>query len=360
MEQLYRTFNPMTADQARKFVDLENSYNPLSKFIGNKKALRILARAAFAALQRRDHSCGDFSFSIIGPPSTGKTTLVELFAKTVKLPLVSIQPQRISCVNDILVEIARVCDRTKVGDRTMELQLDTPDGRLFRLPPMIVFIDEVHALKNSVVQGLLKATEPKDRMLVTEMEWQARCDRICWIVATTDRGLLFDAFDTRFTKIPLSMYTTEEVAQILAMNFPNWDEDTCLKISKIAGRIPREVIEFAKQVKLEMSMSGEDNIDEVLSTVREEFGIDEFGMTYQRVKILKTLGQGPVAKNRLGYDANCKPEELEKYIMPPLLIATDDQPAMVTVGSKGYQITSAGLEELNKRKIPHKGEEAMG
>jgi Holliday junction resolvasome RuvABC ATP-dependent DNA helicase subunit len=349
----------MTADEARAYVDPENGYNPLSKFIGNKKALRILARAAFAAMQREDHCCGDFSFSIIGPPSTGKTTLVELFAEMVGLPLVVIQPQRISCVNDILYEIAQVCDHTKIGDDTMELDTIEGEDRTFRLPPMIVFIDEVHALKNNVVQGLLKATEPKDRTLVTEEEWTAFCDRICWIVATTDRGLLFDAFDTRFTKIPLSMYTTEEVAQIVRLNFPDWDEETCLKIARVGGRIPREVIEFAKQVKLESEMSPKDDLEEVLGTVREEFGIDQYGMTYQRVQILKVLGQGPIAKNRLGFDANCKPEELERYVMPPLLIATNDQPAMVSVGSKGYEITPAGLAELEKRNIAHKGEEAM-
>ena len=48
-----------------------------------------------------------------------------------------------------------------------------------------------------------------------------------------------------------------------------------------------------------------------------------------------------------------------KFLMPPLLTATENEPALVAVTSQGYSLTLAGVEELNKRGIPNKGEYAV-
>ena len=45
--------------------------------------------------------------------------------------------------------------------------------------------------------------------------------------------------------------------------------------------------------------------------------------------------------------------------MPALLVATVSDPAMVAVSSRGYAITWRGLEELDKRGIPHRGAEVV-
>jgi hypothetical protein len=57
--------------------------------------------------------------------------------------------------------------------------------------------------------------------------------------------------------------------------------------------------------------------------------------------------------------AGRKEEEVEKFIMPWLLTETDDQPALVTVTTKGYTITEAGLAELDRRGINHLGQRAV-
>ena len=74
-------------------------------------------------------------------------------------------------------------------------------------------------------------------------------------------------------------------------------------------------------------------------------------MTGQRLRVLKSLGQGPIAANRLPNSAGCKIEELDKFILPWLLESTEEAPPMVIVTSRGYSITEAGLDELNKRKL---------
>jgi hypothetical protein len=66
-----------------------------------------------------------------------------------------------------------------------------------------------------------------------------------------------------------------------------------------------------------------------------------------------------MSKGRLCDFAGCQLEELEKFVMPGLLVATSDDPAMVTVTSRGYAVTHRGLEELDRRGIPHRGEEVV-
>jgi hypothetical protein len=53
--------------------------------------------------------------------------------------------------------------------------------------------------------------------------------------------------------------------------------------------------------------------------------------------------------------AGCGLEELEKFVMPALLVATTEEPAMVAVTNKGYAITWRGIAELARRGIPHRG-----
>ena len=344
-----------TKEDRRWFVDRDNPDCPLSRYIGNDRAVKRLARAAFVAWGNRNHIC-DQNFALVGPASTGKTTLAKLFAETIMLPFVEIHPKSIDCVNDILAKIAEVCQNIGDGNKTMELVPQKHDGKdmRFLLPPMVVFIDEVHALKETIVHGLLKATERNDSKLVTEVNFSADCSNVCWIIATTERGKLFDAFDTRFTKIDLKLYSAEEIAQIVQLNNPDWDLDVCRLVAKYAGRVPREALAFAKEMRDEHEMY-EDEWSDVARVVAEDNGIDEFGMTYRRLDILKALGQGPIATARLADVAGCKKEELEKFIMPALLAA----PALVKTSSRGYSITEAGLEELDKRGIDHNGVNAV-
>jgi hypothetical protein len=57
--------------------------------------------------------------------------------------------------------------------------------------------------------------------------------------------------------------------------------------------------------------------------------------------------------------AQCRIEELEKFIMPALLVATAEDSALVAVTSQGYAITWHGIAELERRGIPHRGAEVV-
>ena len=161
---------------------------------------------------------------------------------------------------------------------------------------------------------------------------------------------LFDAFDTRFNKINLEPYSKDEIAQVVKLNYPTLPRKACKLVSHYGGPILREVLMFAQDVIDEHGMNG-GTWEDICATVANEHGIDKYGMTDRRLAILKALAKGPVAKNRMPYHVNVKEEELERFIMPPLLTSSSDRPACVSVTSKGYELTSAGYNELTKRGI---------
>jgi|GEM_PF-2132515 Holliday junction resolvasome RuvABC ATP-dependent DNA helicase subunit len=356
-----RGSTPPSASERSWRVGRGNASCPLNRFVGNDSAVKRLARSAFMALGEYNHCCSDMSFALLGPSSTGKTTLARLFAETVDLPFVEISPKSVSKPMDVLIKISQVCETSYVetfeGTYSLELVRVKPaDGsppspkmNYFWLPPMVVFLDEVHALSNTIIQALLKATEKSDSIFDTG-DWIVNTSNVCWIIATTDRGKLFDAFDTRFTKIFLNLYSANEIAQIIQLANKDLDFEVCQLVAHYGGKVPREALAFATEMKNERKMSPDDSWVEVAGRIAEESGIDPFGMTYQRVNILRSLVDGPVSKSNLASQIGCKEEELIKYTIPPLLAVSKDEPAMIKVTSRGYAITDAGIIELEKRK----------
>lgn len=345
---------PPSVEVRRDYLSSTNPQSPYYGFIGNKRAVDKLIRIDFEALGRYNHMCSDLSIAFVGQAGCGKTELSRRHAKANSLPLVEISPKSVRKVQDIFDEIARVCEEWRLP----LVELGREDN--YVLPPINVFIDEVHALANPIVQGLLKATEHNDAILVTEKNYTVNCKYVHWMIATTDRGKLFDAFDTRFSKVILNLYTKDEVAKIIQCNNPDWGMDVCKLVSHYCCRVPRESLAFAREMRLEYNMNPSLSWTQIARRVADDNEIDEFGMSYKRLAILKALGQGPIGEKRMPIVAGVKTEELEKFIMPWLLAFTEDQTMpFVTVCNKGFTITEAGLKELDLRKINHKGTEAL-
>lgn len=330
-------------------VDTSNHKSPFSKFIGNEQAIRKLQAAAFNALGKENHVQRDLSFAIFGPASSGKTTLARIYADTVELPLIEVSPKSVKTTDDLLDLIRNGLSRTPIP------LVDTGNNTYF-LPPIIIFIDEVHALSKSVVNGLLKATEHKDAILVTESGCVVDCHNVTWMIATTDEGKLFDAFRTRFSPVMLKYLSKNEVAKIIKLHNPDLSDEVCMLVSHYNSRIPRKALEFARYMRMIKEMHPDLSWEKIAAQVASDEGIDEYGMHEIHLKILRALGQGPIARNRISFIAGRKDEEVEKNILPWLLTETEDQPALIAVSSKGYVITKDGIAELEKRGIPYDGD----
>lgn len=355
------------SDEFRRWL-LNGPESPFAKFVGNEESIRRLKRSLFSALGNADHSCPD-NIAFLGPASAGKTVLNKICADVLQIPFIEIHPRSVTTGIDLLVAIAEglenfilPCDPEhgvkhaimhgsphKEYKSVVTLEV-LPEGNKVVLPPCWILFDEVHALKKNVEQMLLKATEKGDRSLRTENGWIVDLSNVTFAIATTDRGLLFDAFDTRFRKINLRYYSKAEIAEIVKIANPEWDDGICKLVSRYGGLVPREALSFAHEMKLEREMSPNSSWKDIAWVIAQDHEIDKLGMSIQRLNILKTLSVESISKSRMADVAGCKEEELAKFIMPPLMAKTPDQEPMVTITSKGYTITDSGLRQLEIRK----------
>lgn len=342
----------LSAEVKRWIVNPENPDNPFHGLIGQEHVKSKLARLAFQALGRPNHCARDLGLALLGPAGTGKTTFAKAFSRLLSLPFVDLNPKRLKRTEDVFQGIARVLAEFPVppGHASIALQPVVAPGS-FVAPPCIVFIDEVHQLPRKVEQGLLGATENKTHRLETETGIVLDTYNVCWMIATTDRGLLFDAFDTRFSKLIFRAYTKKDIARIIHAHNPVIPPLFCESIARYTGTVTREALDFATEVIHQVRMA-RCSWGEAIQAIRREHGIDEFGMTEQRLAILMALAeQGPISLARLQVVAQVKAEELEKYTLPPLLEASSDRDALIRISSRGYFITEAGLAELERRRI---------
>lgn len=336
-----------TPSERRWAVDYrQNADCPLHSFIGNDDAKSMLATLAYDALGKDNHVCRELSLSILGPAGTGKTTLVKKFAGLIELPLVEVSPKQVKSLDDLADLIADVLD-----EEGLPLTPYQRDGE-FILPPMVIFIDEVHALSDSVVQGLLKATEYSDSQLATEDGREINTYNVMWIIATTDSGKLFDAFRSRFATVELKALSKVDLAKVIGLNNPDWPQEAAELVSHYVPRNTRKALEFARYMRLVKKM-GTGSWEAAAHKVADQYGIDEFGMHRDELAILKSLAHGPVAKGRIIYAVpGKKREEVENYILPPLMTSTPDQGALLRMSSRGYVLTDDGKAELAKRNVP--------
>jgi Holliday junction resolvasome RuvABC ATP-dependent DNA helicase subunit len=368
--QFHEGGNAPSIAERKWAVNPDNPRCPFFNFVGNREALNLLSIGAYKALGHPNHLCADESFAILGPSSTGKTMLAKLFAKVVGLPFVELQGQQLTSMDVALKEIAKVLEETKFNHPVYgELDCglvggynpnNPSDMGYFLLPPCIVFIDEVESLNKNLRKGLLKAIEADDRILATEKGWIADTQNVCWGIATTDAGQMADEFVNRFTRVDLNLYSKAEIAQIINYVHPDWDRSVCDLVAHYCGTVPRESKAFAKKMKTLHEMNESDCWETTALKCARAHQIDEFGMSHQRVRVLSALGQGPVASNRMPVLAGCKAKELDKFLMPPLMAITEDQPIpLVTISSQGYSITPAGLAELDQRQMKNSGTNAI-
>jgi len=330
--------------EKRAKIDRNNPTAPFSRFVGNDRAVKKLQVAAYKALGHPNHMMRDLSFAIYGPASAGKTTLARLYAETVQLPFLEVSPKSLKTADDLF-------DQIKVVLKDAGIPLVEGKTNHYKLPPIVIFIDEVHALVDSVVQGLLKATEYNDAILATESGKVLDCYAATWMIATTDEGKLFDAFRTRFSPVQLKYLTKDELSKIVHKAHPDLTSEVCGIVAHYNSRVPRKALEFARYMKLVREMDKSIDWSEIAQQVAEDEGIDKFGMSEVHFKVLKSLATGPVAQSRMTTVVGRKIDEVEKFIMPWLMTETDDQPALVGVSRRGYVLTDAGREQLSLRGI---------
>jgi len=378
---------PPTEEQIRVALSQNSKGCPLNDVIvspQNEGNMRTLRRFAFTAMKRASRSCRGCNFGIYSGSGQGKTYIVKQFAKTIGIPFVFIQSASITDTWSLFEQIRTAVDKHEFRGDTLHVPTgntkfpkivewhDDTLGTDYTIPPCIVFFDEAHLIPKKMMQGgLLNAMEHNDGIMAIRPAGikadllTVNMRNVCWIAATTERGRLFDAMENRLgTAIEWQPATVDEVAAIVKLRINQYVADGELSfgmpdeayeyVAKYR-RIPREAISFAQKVVQQKDMMPSDTWQDAVDRVAKDIGIDEHGFTLKQVAILSALGQRPIAESRLAGVAKCRDEQVQRFELPYLMAYDNGGPLVVVVSGKGMAITEAGLRELERRGLPHKG-----
>jgi len=208
----------------------------------------------------------------IAPKGSGKTTLFRIIAKK----LLDKRPGR-------YLEITPAMVKTKE-------KLDELMGTL--LPGDVLCIDEIHMLNRNNADTLLPAIE--DNVFPFDAGMKKLPPAITWIGATTDIGLLPEAFQDRFQILTLQTLALDDLIKILLdMPFPITKE-AATEIALRAVGSPRELKRVYKTSRDVAFVREHDEIS--LEDATEAFrllDLDEHGLYYQDRKVLEALYNNP-------------------------------------------------------------------
>jgi Holliday junction resolvasome RuvABC ATP-dependent DNA helicase subunit len=330
----------------RELTDRTNPKCVFHDVIGQNGPVELILDKVYNALGNPERLTRNNAILFYGSKSTGKTLFAKLLAKSLMRPFIEADANIIKNTDDVFA--LGYATAKEIG-KPMEVKKILHGKKVYEFPNLVYFIDEIHGLNNSVVVGLLKAFESTDKLLTTRKAF-VDCTKVLWIGATTERGTLFDAFESRFDKIFMNSYTLDEIARIVQLRFPKFDMQICLAIAKQSGLIARQALDLANDVDLKAERHGCSKF-EALNNVTKQQGLDESGFSKQQIWVLQALAQTP---NGLNYDqlcriAQCKVEELKEHVLPKLLMCSDDQAAFVTWNGKNSRITKEGLEFLKEK-----------
>lgn len=362
-------------DEIRVHLFDSSSDCPLNNIIcgkANAGNMEILQTFAFTALKRGDRSCRDCNFGIYAQSGQGKTYVVKQFAKTIGIPFVFVQSKSLKNTWMLFEMIRDRFDQHEHnGRRWPPIEEVNEDEFDYALPPCIVFFDEAHALSKSMMTaGLLNAMESGDGTMVAKPEGansdavRIDCSEVCWIAATTEKGMLFDAFENRLTSIEWASARKEELVQIVKMavdqRYENGElehtlpEYACEIVTRYQ-RVPREAVQFAELTIQKKDVFPNFTWEDAASSVAKNLDIDEGGLTKKQVNVMSALGTRPIAESRLPSVAKCRKEQLQRYVLPPLMEYNEIGPLVISLPGRGMCLTESGLKELEKRGIGHNG-----
>ena len=322
---------PVTGELTAEDIEQDRTLRPvsLSEYLGQERVcenLRVLIEAAKARNEPLDHVI----FS--GPPGLGKTTLASVVANEMGAKLHTTSGPAIERAGDL----AAILTNLEPGD--------------------VLFIDEIHRLNRAVEEILYPAMEDYSLDIIIGKGPAARSIRLelprfTLIGATTRSGLLTGPLRDRFgIAYRLDYYTVDELAQIVSRSAGilgiEVDEQGAAEIASRSRGTPRLANRLLKRVRDYAQVRAEGKITwKVAAEALEFFQIDELGLDWMDVKVLRALTQTfagrPVGLTTLAGVVGEDPSTLEEVYEPYLM-----QRALMVRTPQGRKATVAAFEHL--------------
>ncbi len=285
--------------------------------------------------------------ALVAPMSAGKTEYYRRFSKMLGTPSIEIDGTKLTRSEEIL----ETCYNTwknhplvrEFGFKGWEKVESKTGVERYKVPPMSILIDEIHRVKKSVQDGLLKMCESKDGILVVDgVEYDFR--EVCIFIATNNSGKLGAAFKSRFTVVPLERPDLAALSKIVQSNNKDWSAESCFCIAKLCP-VARQALAFANLVRSAMDRSGS-NVSETIELVRKRAGLYKVGLSRRAALVLKSLADMPKGLSRntlLASMDNMEEDEFDDEILPQLI--PGHRPPLILIENR-HKITKEGEKAL--------------
>ena len=244
-----------------------------------------------------------------------------------------------------------------------------PRGRVL-VGKCLVFIDEVHALGKSTATSLLSAMDDARIATVGGVEYDFQ--QVVFVAATTDKGLLSDAFVSRMDIIPLSDYSLAELAGIIYSHALNLfggfklPREVCIEVAARCRCNPRRAVRslendllsefYSKLPRKDRPKKNPEHAAAVLMTIEavaayyDRHGIDLNGLDdlgRKTLNYLKMHGASPEDRLCRGLRISNRSDfvELIEYLTRLKLVNTGHSGRQITPYGRAYLSAPSNLRE---------------
>ncbi|WP_036448679.1 Holliday junction branch migration DNA helicase RuvB [Mycoplasmoides pirum] len=304
---------------------MTNNYRPknFKEFVG-KDSLKTQLKTFIEAAKIKKQSLPHILF--YGPPGVGKTTLANIIANSLNSKLKIIQATNIEKISELL----NIFSLINKND--------------------IIFIDEIHALDQKLIEFLFPIMEDFSVDVVIGKEFNSKITRMkipefTLIGATTYYGKIINPFEERFgIVINIDYYSLNEIKELikninnnLKLNLTDKEIEI---ISNNCKFTPRLAIRLIKQIYDYRIIHPKISIFKIL----KELNINDLGITNQDIQYLQTLkNNGTLGLKSLSLINNLDSQTIETKIEPPLIKLN-----LIEKTIKGRKISNIGLKYLEK------------
>jgi Holliday junction DNA helicase RuvB len=322
----------LTALQQPGDAPIEISLRPqaLAEFVGHEHIKGGLG-LIIAAAKRRDEPVDHILFH--GPPGTGKTTLSGIIAREIGVPMRELSAPAVQRAGDLAAVLVALSRKS------------------------VLFLDEIHRMKNEVAETLYSAMEDYRLSIVNGKGQSASAvsldlQRFTLVGATTEFGSLPAPLRDRFGQVfALDLYTLDELKQIIAHSAARLgvliDEAALTALAersrgtpRIANRLLRRARDLAEVREVDLTGTIACEVLDLLQV--GPLGLEAYDLKYLTT-MLRSYADQPVGPQSMAAATGIPVITITEHIEPWLLKA-----GLLRRTRRGRELTEHGRKFIGR------------